>query len=50
MSLQLRFYLVWGTNGAGERIERHIFAQDSFNAKHKFYVQTGILADGSEEE
>lgn len=49
MSIYFRFWLVWGTNGAGERIERRIFAQDKFSAQHRFYSATGILADGAEE-
>lgn len=50
MSIRFVWWTVWGTNGAGETIERHIFAENSFSAKHKFFSQTGIVADGAAEE
>jgi hypothetical protein len=48
MSVYIRFWTVWGTNGAGETIQREIFAASASEAKHRFYQQTGIVADGAE--
>jgi hypothetical protein len=49
MSVHLGWWTVWGVNDAGKTVQRHIFAQGSFEAKHRFYAETGILADGAEE-
>jgi hypothetical protein len=47
VEIRFSFWWVWGTNGAGEMIERHVFADSASEAKHRFYAQTGIVADGA---
>lgn len=46
---KMRFYYVWGFNGAGEKIDRRLFVSSLREAKRKFELQTGIKAEGAEE-